>query len=51
MISKINDFVKTHFNNIMLFIIVVLLILSSFATGYIAAKYQSKEPIQVINTK
>jgi len=47
MISKIRDFVKEQFHNIMLFIIIVLLIMLAFATGYIAAKYQSKEPIKV----
>ena len=53
MLSKIKDFVKglydKNFYNIMLFIIVALLILLSFATGYITAKYQFKEPIQILN--
>ena len=47
MIAKISDFVKAHFYDIMLFIIVVLLILLSFATGFIVAKYQTKQPIQI----
>ena len=47
MLSKIKDFVKAHLNDMMLFIIVVLLILFAFAAGYITAKYQSKEPIKI----
>jgi len=47
MIAKISNFVKDRFNDIILFIIVALLILLSFATGYIVAKYQSKEPIKI----
>jgi len=49
MLSEIKEFVKGHFNDIMLFIIVVLLILLAFAVGYIVAKYQLKEPLQIIN--
>jgi len=49
MLSEIKAFVKDKFYDIMLFIIVVLLILLAFAAGYITAKYQSKEPIQIIN--
>jgi len=51
MLAKIRDFVKSHFNDIMTFIIVVLLIMLAFATGYITAKYQSKEPIKIEYTK
>ena len=47
MLAEIRDFVKAHFYDIILFIIVALLILLSFAIGYITAKYQSKEPIQI----
>ena len=47
MLTKISEFVKAHFSDIMLFIIVTLAILLSFAAGYITAKYQSKEPIQI----
>jgi hypothetical protein len=47
MLAKISNFVKARFNDIMLFIIVASLILLSFAIGYLAAKYQSKEPIQI----
>lgn len=31
----------------MLFIVVALLIMLSFAAGYIMAKYETKEPIQI----
>ena len=51
MLTKISEFVKAHFNDIMLFIIVVLLVMLSFSAGYITAKHQTKEPIQIINSK
>jgi hypothetical protein len=55
MLTKISAIVKNfldrRFYDIMLFIIVALLILLAFAAGYIIAKYQSKEPIQIINQK
>ena len=47
MIEEVHNFIKVHFNDIILFIIVALLILFAFATGYITAKYQSKEPIKI----
>ncbi|MCX6720437.1 MAG: hypothetical protein NTW11_01380 [Candidatus Staskawiczbacteria bacterium] len=47
MLSEIRDFVKVHFSDIMLFIIVVLLVMLAFATGYITAKYQIKTPITI----
>jgi hypothetical protein len=50
-LSKFQGFVKPYFNDIILFIIIILLIMLSFASGYIAAKYQAKEPIQLINQK
>jgi len=54
MLSEIKHFVKNfsdrNFYDIILFIIVALLLLLSFALGYITAKYQAKEPIQ-INTQ
>ena len=49
MLTEIKEFVKVHFHDIILFITVVLLILLSFAIGYIVAKYQLKDPIQIIN--
>jgi hypothetical protein len=49
MINQIKDFVKAHFSDIMLFIIVILLVMLAFATGYLVAKYQLKTPIQIEN--
>ena len=49
MIEKIRNFIKVYFNDIMLFIIIVLLILLAFAAGYITAKSQLKAPIQITN--
>ena len=51
MLSEIKDFVKTKFNDIILFIIVALLVLLSFAIGYITAKYEQKEPIKIEQTQ
>jgi len=51
MLSEIRDFVKAHFSDIILFIIVGLLIMLAFASGYITAKYQTKEPLQIENSK
>ncbi len=50
MIAKISDFVKAHFNDIILTIVIALLILLSFACGFIIAKYQQKQPIQIYGT-
>lgn len=47
MLSKIVDFVKTHQADIILVIGVILISLLSFATGYIVAKTQEKEPIKI----
>lgn len=47
MLSEIKDFVKIYFNDIMAVIIVALLILLSFACGFIIAKYQLKQPIRI----
>ena len=50
-LAKISSFVKHFYDrnvyDIMLFIIVALLILLSFAAGFIIAKYQEKEPIKI----
>ncbi len=46
-LTKFSAFVKSHFNDIMIFIIVALLVLLSFAAGFIIAKYQNKEPIKI----
>jgi len=48
MLTRISEFVKAHFSDIILFIIVALLIMLAFAAGYITAKNQLKTPIQVI---
>jgi len=51
MLSEIKHFVKNfsdrNFYDIILFIIVALFVLLSFALGYITAKYQAKEPIKI----
>ena len=49
MLSEIREFVKAHFNDIMLFIIIVLLVMLAFAVGFIVAKNQLKVPLQIIN--
>lgn len=51
MLSEIKEFVKTRFYDIMLFTIIVLIILFSFAAGYITAKHISRPPIQILNQK
>jgi hypothetical protein len=51
MIQKIKDFIRVYFNDIILFIIVVLLVMLPFAAGYISAKYQTKSPIIIENTQ
>lgn len=50
-IAKISNLVKAHFNDIILFIIIALLILFSFACGFIMAKYQQKQPISITYEK
>ena len=47
MVAKIFNFVKAKFYDIVLIIVVALLILLSFAFGFIMAKYQQKQPIQI----
>ena len=47
MLSKFIQFVKTHQNDIILLIGVILISLLSFAIGYIVAKEQEKEPIKI----
>lgn len=51
MLPEIKEFVKTKFSDILLFIIIVLLVTLSFAAGFIVAKYQFKEPIQIISAQ
>jgi hypothetical protein len=50
-LKEIKDFIKAHFSDIILFIVIVLLMMLAFASGYITAKYQAKEPIQIIDQK
>lgn len=47
MLSKIKEFVKAQEVNIILGIGVVLISLLSFAVGYLVAREQLKEPIQL----
>jgi len=47
MLSKIVHFVKSHRDDIIIFIGVILISLLSFAIGYILAKQQEKEPIRI----
>lgn len=46
-LTKIKEFVKTHENDIILVVGVILVSLLSFALGYIVAKQQDKEPIRI----
>jgi hypothetical protein len=50
MFNKLKDFLKNHQNDIILLVGVVLISLLSFAMGYIVAKQQAKEPIQIENS-
>ncbi len=50
-LSKILQFVKNNLDNIILFVIIVLFVLLSFATGYIIAKYQDREPVFINQSK
>lgn len=47
MLAKIQTIVKEHANRVVLAIIVLLLVLASFAAGYLAARNQLKTPIQI----
>lgn len=51
MLAKILEFVKAHLDTLLLITIVILFVLSSFAAGYIMAKWQDREPIQILNSK
>ena len=51
MILNFWGFVKLHFYDIMLIIIVCLLLMLSFAVGFLTAKNQNKTPIQIENSK
>ncbi|MEK7510084.1 MAG: hypothetical protein AAB567_00800 [Patescibacteria group bacterium] len=47
MLAKLIEFVKRHQSDIMLAIGVLLISLLSFAVGYLTAREQFKEPIQI----
>ncbi|MFH1036772.1 MAG: hypothetical protein V1756_01740 [Patescibacteria group bacterium] len=47
MFDKLWIFVKTYKNDIILLIGVILISLLSFATGYIIARQQGKEPVKI----
>ena len=47
MLAKIKNLVKSHQDDIILLIGVILISLLSFAVGYIVAKQQEKEPIRI----
>lgn len=47
MLAKIKEFVKTHLDDIVLVIGVVLISLLSFAIGYVVAKQEGKKPLQI----
>ena len=46
-LANFQQFVKKHKEKILLFIIVMLISLFSFAIGYITAKLQEKEPLKI----
>jgi predicted negative regulator of RcsB-dependent stress response len=47
MFEKIKEFIKEHWEEIILVIGVILISLLSFAIGYITAKQEEKQPIQI----
>ena len=47
---KTKLFLSHHSSKIILFLVVFLLILTSFGLGYIIAKYQEKTPLRVIES-
>lgn len=50
-LARIKEFVKEHETDIILATGVVLVSLLSFAIGYLTAKEQLKEPIQIEQTQ
>lgn len=50
-LSKLVEFVKQYEKDIILVLGVALISLISFAAGYLAAREQLKEPIQIENPK
>jgi hypothetical protein len=51
MFEKIKEFIKAHWEEIILVIGVILISLLSFAIGYITAKHEEKEPIKIENSR
>lgn len=47
MLSKVRQFLKDHLEDLILAVGVILISLFSFAAGFIFAKMQEKEPIQI----
>lgn len=46
-LANLREFVKAHFIDIMLVLIIVLLVLLSFGVGFIIGKYQNKAALQI----
>ena len=46
-LAKIRDFVKQHFNDIIMFVIIASLVMLAFAAGFISAKYAERQPIRI----
>jgi Tfp pilus assembly protein PilO len=51
MLTKIMDFVKENQDKIVLVVCILLIALLCFSLGYIFAKTQEKEPIEIIEGK
>ncbi len=51
LVKALGEFIKNNINNVILFIIVVLFILLSFASGYMIGEYQQREPIIIESSK
>jgi hypothetical protein len=47
MFKKIKEFIKEHWEEIILVIGVILISLLSFTIGYIVAKQEEKQPIEI----
>ncbi len=47
MLAKISEFVKGHYSDILLALIIILIGMLMFACGFIAARYLEKQPLQI----
>lgn len=47
MLSKIKQFFKTYFNDILLFLIIFLLCLLTFGAGMLTQHYLQKPPLEI----